>query len=222
MPYLLLLYPIFFGNFSLTIPGLRALVQTGSRDGWLQFWAVGGVAEWIGLFVCSAALRREGLPLAHVGWTSRRLQVYGWALLLTVVFFLGVIWARHAGLYPPPGVPTTAEMPRGFRALFSLTSTPERCFWLAMSLTAGICEETMYRGFALTYLKRFFRWMWPGVLLATFAFAYFHGGFNQGAVQFTIRFGIGLGFVGIYLCRKSLLPAVLLHYLMDASLILAP
>ncbi len=221
--YVLLVYPIIWGNFGSEMPGVRELVTAGSRRGWMTLWTWTAGMEWLGFLLCWAAVRREPdsgerVGLAQIGWASRRPRIYLWAFLGTLVFFTAVILARQAGYYLPA---ESTSLPKGYLALFTLTSTPERFFWLGMSLTAGICEETMYRGFALTYLKRLFGWLWPGVLLATFAFAYFHGGFSQGVLQFTLRFAIGLGFVGIYLWRKSLLPAILLHYLIDASLTLA-
>ena len=78
----------------------------------------------------------------------------------------------------------------------------------------------MYRGFALAYLKRHLRWMWPGVLPATSAFAYCHGGLEHSPYAFTAWFLAGSVFVGLYLWRKSLLPGILTHYLADASLLL--
>ena len=61
---------------------------------------------------------------------------------------------------------------------------------------------------------------WPGVLLATSALAYCHGGLEQGPYAFTAWFLVGSVFAGLYLWRKSLLPGILTHYLADASLLL--
>ncbi len=218
--WVLIVFPLLLGNGGGLIPGLAELTQAGDRGGWFNFWATAALLEWIGFFLCLAAVRSGNSSLSQIGFTSKRPRLTYWLFALTVALFLGVILARHYGYYAPPSA--SEGVVRGGRALFTTITTGERFFWIGMSLTAAFCEETMYRGFALTRLRRLLGSSWLAILVATFAFAYFHGGFGQGAVLFGVRFGLGLAFAGIYLWRKSLWPAIFLHFLIDASLVLAP
>lgn len=107
-------------------------------------------------------------------------------------------------------------LPARFEALFLTASSGELIVLLGRALTAGVCEETMFRGFALTYLNRLFGRMWPGVLLATLAFSYGHLYTGQGLAGFGATVVIALVLVGLFLWRKSLWPAIFLHCFIDA------
>jgi hypothetical protein len=208
LAYVLLLYPIGWGKFGHLHPGLQALVASGSRTGWYSFWGTVFVIEWIGFFLCLCVLRSEARASREIGLYSRRLRLY---LLLFTIAVLG-----FSALFVAQGLHWIPSRPADPHGLFSILTAAERFFWLAMAITGGVCEETMFRGFAITYLRRLVRSTWLAVLLATLAFAYMHGGLHQGLVPFLIRFALGLVFAGIYLWRDSLLPGMFLHFLIDA------
>lgn len=207
--YVIFGYPMGWGNFSHIHPGLHALVTNGSRWGFYSFWGTIAVIEWAGFFLCLWALYSEGRTASEIGLCSRRLRLYVVIFIVAVTGFGAIFVAKALNWMP--------SRPADPHALGSFTSTPEHFFWLAMSITAAICEETMFRGFAITYLRRLLRSTWLAVLLSTLAFAYMHGGLHQGAAKFGVRFVLGLVFAGIYLWRKSLPPAMLLHFLIDAA-----
>jgi uncharacterized protein len=90
----------------------------------------------------------------------------------------------------------------------------EMTLWVALSLTAGICEETLYRG----YLQRQFMALTKsapiGILLAAVAFGASHSyqGFNQ-AVVITVD-GALLGALAYW--RRSVRPGMIAHTWKDA------
>ena len=211
LAYVLLLYPIGWGSGPLH-PGLRALVASGSRMGWYSFWGTVFIIEWIGFFLCLWALRSEGRASREIGLYSQRLRLYLLLFTLPVLGFSALFVAQELHWIP--------SRPGDSHGLFSFLTTAERFFWLAMSITGGVCEETMFRGFAISYLRRLVRSTWLAVLLATLAFAYVHGGLHQGLVPFLMRLAVGLVLAGIYLWRDSLLPAMFLHFLIDAIMLI--
>lgn len=92
-------------------------------------------------------------------------------------------------------------------------------WWLAVSVTAAICEETAFRGYILTRLKFLMRrngWVLP-VFLSTLAFASGHS--YQGVGGFILLFVYGLLFCLLYLQTKSLWPCILAHFIQDFSAI---
>ncbi|MGF6243981.1 MULTISPECIES: CPBP family intramembrane glutamic endopeptidase [Paraburkholderia] len=112
-----------------------------------------------------------------------------------------------------------AKVAGSFRFFLPVT-TEERCWWLAVSLTAGICEEVLYRG----YLLQFFSGKFEGSLslgltaawlLSSVAFGLAH--FYQGvrAIAKTAVVGALLGILAI-LTGNLILP-ILVHALMDAG-----
>jgi len=92
-------------------------------------------------------------------------------------------------------------------------------WWLAVSVTAAVCEETAFRGYIMTRVKAVFRtkgWIVP-VLLSTVSFASGHS--YQGGAGLILLFAYGLLFCGLYLYTRSLWPCVLAHFIQDFSAI---
>jgi sodium transport system permease protein len=85
---------------------------------------------------------------------------------------------------------------------------------VAFALLPAICEELTFRGFILTGLLRRLR---PrnAVLLSSFLFALFHMNVFQFAASFLL--GVVLGLLTVR--SKSILPAILFHFLHNALLI---
>jgi membrane protease YdiL (CAAX protease family) len=84
----------------------------------------------------------------------------------------------------------------------------------AVSITAGVCEEVLYRGFLLAYLGA---WMgWPAALVvSSLVFGLGHG--YQGATG-VIKAGlVGLLMGSIVLLTGSLWAAIILHAAIDLS-----
>ena len=77
-----------------------------------------------------------------------------------------------------------------------------------LAVTAGVCEELLYRGFLLWYLGH---WLGPAPSLAVASLVFGIGHSYQGprGVAVTALVGVVLGLV--YLAAGSLLPAMLLH-----------
>lgn len=213
LAYVILLYPVGWGNFGHLHPGLQALVENGARWGWYSFWGTVFIVEWVGFFLCLWALRRDGRAQREIGLYSGRFRLYVVLFIVAIVGFSALLVAK--GLH---WIPSGPSYPHG---LFSFTSPAERFFWLAMAITGGVCEETMFRRFAITYLRRLVRSSWLAILLSSLAFAYVHGGLHEGTGPFAVRLALGLVYAGIYLWRDTLLPAMLLHFLMDAFMAVA-
>jgi len=118
--------------------------------------------------------------------------------------------ARHA---EPPGHAALALLPRswGERRLFAL-----------VGVTAGVCEEWLYRGFLLAVVAA----LAPGlpavalVLVAGVAFGLAHA--YQGLAGVLTTGVLGALLAGVYLSTGSLLLPVLLHAAIDLRFLLVP
>ena len=110
---------------------------------------------------------------------------------------------------------------RPVAALLPRTGAERRTF-AGLALTAGICEEVLYRGFGLAAL----RWAAPGTghagLIAVTAVAFGLAHLYQGppGVVLTGLVGAYLGWIAI--ATGSLLPAMLLHALLDLRILALP
>ncbi|HET6181219.1 MAG TPA: CPBP family intramembrane glutamic endopeptidase [Candidatus Sulfotelmatobacter sp.] len=99
----------------------------------------------------------------------------------------------------------------------------ERRWWWAVCLTAGICEEVVYRGFLLHYFHTLpFHLSLPWALVASsviFGIGHLYQGVG-GAVQTAV---IGFVFCGIFLVTGSLLVPIVVHAVLDLRvLVLLP
>lgn len=180
------------------------------RRGILFEWAG---AALVGLLALLAHSRVRSLwpPGEHPGVAA---HIPGLAVALvavTAVYRFGGETARRA----------LAVQLRPVAALLPRTPAERRWFAL-LAVTAGICEELLYRGFGLAGL----RWVAPG--LGTPALAIITGAAFGFAHLYQGRLGVTLtGILGAYLgwitiAVGSLVPAMLLHALLDLRILGLP
>ncbi|HOC01089.1 MAG TPA: type II CAAX endopeptidase family protein [Verrucomicrobiota bacterium] len=91
----------------------------------------------------------------------------------------------------------------------------ERRLWMGLSLTAGLCEEVLYRGFLIWYLMMLLPAM-AAVLLAAIVFgaAHLYLGWGVGVLRATIV-GVVLGVA--YLVTGTLWVPMALHAIVDVT-----
>jgi membrane protease YdiL (CAAX protease family) len=92
-------------------------------------------------------------------------------------------------------------------------STVELLPYLALAITAGICEEFLYRGFGMAVLSRLGLQAWTVVLLSAILFGLAHSYQGRGGVVMTLLIGLALGASRI--AYDSLVPAILWHTAVD-------
>ncbi|KKB33623.1 CPBP family intramembrane glutamic endopeptidase [Bacillus thermotolerans] len=92
----------------------------------------------------------------------------------------------------------------------------EKKQWTYVSLTAGITEEIIYRGFLIFAFSYLFPTLsiWVVILAASviFGLAHTYQGFWAGVVRTSI---VGIVFSIIYVSLGSILPLIVLHFLLD-------
>jgi membrane protease YdiL (CAAX protease family) len=110
------------------------------------------------------------LPALAVKWPSGPLAP--WLVGLTALALL-VLWVQAGALARRPGA---LEMVR--RRLSHIgrmfPATPGELAWFrALAVTAGVCEELMFRGFLMGYCAHFVPW-WAAALLSSVVFGIGH------------------------------------------------
>jgi membrane protease YdiL (CAAX protease family) len=104
-------------------------------------------------------------------------------------------------------------------ALMPVTNR-ERWLWAALAVTAGICEEVVFRGFLTLYLSHNLPGLHPVAIAAIAGVLFGLGHAYQGwkAALGLCAVGIGLGV--IYWQAESLVPVIAIHALMDLRILL--
>jgi membrane protease YdiL (CAAX protease family) len=192
------------------MPWSLNLFGWGDRSWYLPFMASVVVLHWLTTIVMVALVHRSGGTLSDIGLTvspSRILAAVAVFMLLGGAF----LWLRTT--WPIP-----AEPPSGWQALYPFTWT-ERVVMLLVAATAGICEEMLYRGFALRTLRGRGMALWLALLLSGFSFALIHG--FAGIIMLPVFLVVHALFAAIFLWRKSLWPVIYLHVLWDMLMVLA-
>jgi CAAX protease family protein len=94
-----------------------------------------------------------------------------------------------------------------------LPHDPRELRWFsAVGITAGVCEELLYRGFVLWYLGH---WLPIGPAVAGSAIVFGVGHFYQGPRGMIVTAIVGAFMAAIYLVSGSLLAPMVIHALMD-------
>jgi membrane protease YdiL (CAAX protease family) len=186
----------------------------------MRFYLSGIATQWIML-----------IPLAFIawglGWTPGSLGLqfpdrFWWGLLasgiLLAIVYAQVFYIRHAS-----GSSEGREMLRkamqGPLDMLPRTAQ-ERSLWIFLSLTAGICEEILYRGFLPLYIVEYFPIVafWAALSLSAILFGIGHLYQKVPGVLGTAA--IGLIFGALYFLTGSLLFPMIVHALFDARLLL--
>jgi membrane protease YdiL (CAAX protease family) len=200
------------------IPTFETVRQfyAGNRSFWFDFWAMAVALEWMTLVVVVATYRHKRASLEAIGFPlnlSRRAKVITFSVVLATVG-LAVIGAGGPQSF-------LRQLPIGLQMFIPPSDLWARLFWVLVSLTAAICEETLWRGIAITELRSRTGSTIFAVLLSSFSFVFFHGGFQQGIFIFAYRLVIAFVLSAIYLRTGNLLAVIAIHFLMDASALAA-
>jgi len=171
------------------------------------------VILWLIVILCGLAMWREKSTPASIGLG----RIRGKHLLIAIVF----LFASNIILYPLQFLLSLFGLVSD-EILDKLVMQASRMmwWWLAMSFTAGFCEEIVFRGYLMTRIKAVMRvksWYAPA-LIATLAFA--SGHLYQGYGGVILIFIYGLMFCWLYIKTKSLWPCILVHFIQDFSAIL--
>jgi len=136
-------------------------------------------------------------------------------LIALGTFFLAMIAAGIvSSLFPAP------ESTKSAVAKLINLPLPTR---ILLVITAGICEEFLFRGFAITALTRFTGNRWLSGLLSLAVFTVAHAGLFGWHSALLIPCVLGLILTLLFLLRRNLVLGMAVHTLIDAiGLIIVP
>ncbi len=221
----LVAYPVlystdFFGNILfLVLPeGIySSLLDENSRAEWWYFWLTNMAFHWIPFFFVWMALHKNGERWDSIGVNWQWFGKYKiWFLILFVFLIISA--------FIVPGIHYGDTLPLKSRAGFiGPISSIERLFIIFGALTAAVTEEILFRGFAFTRLKRWISNPWLILPITVISFVLIHGEPRSiGQVSFYVIGGLAFGIPFILMGLRRLEMIVLMHFFIDASLVLMP
>lgn len=203
----------------------RRLERAAGRSGEarVRFYRLGITVEWSWALVVFLIVVLGGPALAKLGlrWETPPAPVLGFvsAAILGSLVPLVVFWARSRRSGGPAVSESLRRMLEPVSAL--LPDTPqERRLFAALAVTAGICEELLFRGFLLFYLQEVFPGLplWAAVVVSSAIFGIAHLYQGLGGVVGTSAFGAAMAV--LYVVSGSLLIPIILHALLDLRILL--
>jgi len=197
-----------------------ALVARVAKDpaARLRHYRRGMVGEWTSVALVGVIGLLAGRTATSIGFQSPNDPSYTVQLLAEVAGLLVVttLFMRRPRLLDP-----LRRQARGFLALLPRTRQ-ERLTFAVLAVTAGVCEEVVFRGFGIAYV----RFLWPDaadgwiVLITSVCFGLAH--LYQGLRGVVLTGLVGVVFASLTLTTGSLLPAIAVHAMVDLRILGLP
>jgi membrane protease YdiL (CAAX protease family) len=195
-------------------PRFRADVAAERPGARTRAYRRGVIGQWGFGLAALAIWRVYARPWSALGLTLP----HGWRAVLSAVIVLAGLALLALQLWSVLRLPiarrVAARRQLGEVAFMLPRTRGEASWFLVLSATAGFCEELLYRG----YLPWFFaRWIGMvgamALVVVIYGVSHIYQG-RQGAIKATIA---GAIMAAIVLASGSLIPAIILHALIDAG-----
>ena len=168
------------------------------------------VFEWVLLGMVLFGLKLRGTSFQAVlgrRWRSGK-EVMRDIGIAAAFWIVSTIVLSMITLHPhdaPPNPLVQAMLPQGFL---------ESVIWIALSITAGICEEAVYRGYLQRQLMAMTRSVTLGIALSALAFALAHSYKGLAGAFGIFVDGVMLGSLAYW--RRTVRPGMLAHAFTDS------
>ena len=187
-------------------------IEAGEPADRIKLYRETSVIEWLALAVLATAWYLLGRPIADLGFVPPDGIGFfaGIGLLILVSGLLAYSWLSAKTM----SVKEKAKHVEALGDLVHFLPRNERDYrsFFALSMTAGVVEEIIYRGFVIWYLVQFMP-NWGAVIVSSVFFGLGHS--YQGAAGM-LRTGLaGLGFGVFYLFTGSIWLPIIGHALFD-------
>jgi len=166
-------------------------------------WVITGFVAWRAL---ARGLSAGNLGLANSGGANTILGSLGLAVIAGVLHWLNL---RRVGKSPGKAPELMRSLARKILPVNSVELLP----YGALAVTAGVCEEFLYRGFAIGALSRVGFPAWAVVILTAVLFGLAHA--YQGRSGIAGTFVMGILFGVVRLAYDTLVPVMMVHTVVD-------
>lgn len=171
------------------------------------------VSEWLFTACVVAVWMLQGRP-----WTGLHLELVfslrlGLGLLLALTI-CGLLWLQRKAVFARPERIEKVRQKLEFADPLIPHTPAERRMFMLVSITAGVCEEVLFRGFVLWY---FAVWTHPilALVISSVLFGFGHIYLGLAHVPRTALVGMILGV--LVLATGSLYPAIIIHAALDLN-----
>jgi len=209
---LVLVFPVWV---AWNIPHLARRVEADPLNARTKEYLWGIANQWGLTLVLIGAWWWTGRPIREIGLRlPETASAWSWSLVIavggTAIFVQQALTALRSS-DAQAKVREYIESQPGLRTLLPSTPREARVF-IAAAITAGICEEVLYRGYLLWYLQS----LMPRAAAIAAAIVVFGVGHAYQGVRGILSTGVaGAIAMSVYLLTGSLLAPIVLHVALD-------
>lgn len=200
-----LLVALFLG---LSFFNMRLALHGGLATHHVQRYCTGIAAEWIFFLLTWWGLRGKRVPFSEILGFRRGFKTWMQDLGIAVVFWIAAVIILAIISLSLHFTTHLASAQKTIQALAPRNSA-EILLWIVLSLSAGFCEEFIFRGYFFRQFSSPIHRIWLGVLLSSLLFGLGHG--YEGAAGMIAITAYGALFCGLALLRNSLRPGMIAH-----------
>lgn len=213
----LIVFPVLKVHVLVSRPTLETFVQTGARSGWWSFWGSYAGVEVAFTAIAILALAHAGHAMAEVGLTHQPTRGQRAVGLILLAAFALVVVLRHTSTLTIPG--------RGLEFnVQGASTTAQRVFLLGVVCATTVCEEVLYRGFAISRFELIGLPRFAAVLVPAIAYGYLHTSWTRVGALTGVAALVGAVLLGVVYERTGTLWwPILLHLVLIGGVVaLAP
>ena len=188
------------------------LVKKGATPNRLGLYNQIIVVEWLAVAFLGLVWVSDGRSMEAIGFNMQIGEGFWWSMA-AISLACGYLVFTMYRIRQLPETETRKHINDLGDLLYLLPQNQRefnRFTWV--SLTAGVCEEIIYRGFLIWYLSHFTP-LWLAVLLSSVVFGLGHT--YQGVKGVLKVIGVGLAFALLYVISGSIWLPILAHALFD-------
>lgn len=193
--------------------GYQARVRAGVPGARLAAYATGVITQWLLVATVVALWIHLARQWSDIG-LARPAGWQGWAATSIALVLGGLLLAQSAMVARRPETHAQVRAAMANYAELLPVGRSDLSGFSALSITAGICEEVLFRGY-LAWVLAHWLGIWGGQGGALLVFGVAHAYLGRGAVVRALLAGAATA--GLYLWSGSLIPSMLLHALIDLS-----
>jgi uncharacterized protein len=178
--------------------------------GRIPIYLLGLASMWCLVAYAVMGVRRGAVSVRQLidasAWSLRRWLLY--ALIAIAMFLAWVACGAILGRFLRPG-------PEEIRNILVLLpkGTAEKALWIVLSLSAGFCEEFVYRGYLLRRFHELTGYLSIGLVLQAVFYGIAHAALPWQIVLLVTCLGLLFGSVAAW--KQTLVPGMLMHAALD-------
>ncbi len=173
-----------------------------------SFYIQGIVIQWLLTTAVLLGMWFKADSWSQIGFTGDRWWL--WLALIAAMVLISLVF-NHSAQLSVSGQSRIHKL-YGHVAHYLPTNKAQYRWGVVLSITAGVCEEIVYRGFVFWRLS-FSMGMVPAVLLTNLVFAFSH--YSTGLKNAVLSFVLGVVFSILYLYTGDLWLSIICHVAID-------